>query len=284
MPPDIQISHLKTLIAIDEEGSFSAAAARLGRTQSAVTQQMKNLEHIVGTPLFVVNGRKRELSEAGLILLTNGHQIISACNQAVASARNNINAGTIRIGAPQEIAEVLLPDVLKVFATRWPHVRLNVHADRSPNLMTLLENGQLDVALSTRRSSNYNSILLMKVPAVWIAAENWQREPNTPIPLVLSDEPSLFRRIALAALELQGQAFVEKLTSSSLMGVRLAVAAELGVTVRTKSAFFSETKLLGEKDGFPSLPNISYYLHQSRQMQSEECNDLVRILKEQANV
>ena len=69
MKPEIQINHLKTLIAIDEEGSFGAAAKRVGRTQSAVTQQMQSLDQILCTPLFVANGRNKELTDAGQALL-----------------------------------------------------------------------------------------------------------------------------------------------------------------------------------------------------------------------
>lgn len=282
MKPDIQISQLKTLIAIDEEGSFSAAAKRVGRTQSAVTQQMRNLEQIVGMPLFVAKGRRRQLTEAGLTLLRNGHEIISLCNQAVAASQKSLTTGTVRIGAPLEIAEELLPSVLKSFAGSWPRTRVIIHVDRSPKLMQMLENGQLDMTMSTRRSGNYKSALLLKLPALWIAAESWRFNQSEPIPLVLSDEPSMFRRIALSSLDLSGQAYVERFTSSSLVGVRLAVAAELGITVRTKSSFFTNTRILTEKDGLPSLPDIPYYLHRSVQNVRQECIDLFEIIEKQA--
>ncbi len=282
MKPDIQISQLKTLIAIDEEGSFSAASKRVGRTQSAVTQQMKNLEQIVGMPLFVAKGRQRQLTEAGLTLLRNGHEIISLCNQAVAASQKSLATGTVRIGAPLEIAEELLPRVLKNFAGSWPGTRVIIHVDRSPKLMQMLENGQLDMTMSTRRSGNYKSALLLKLPALWIAAESWKFNQSEPIPLVLSDEPSMFRRIALSSLDLSGQTYVERLTSSSLAGVRLAVVAELGITVRTKSSFFTNTRILTEKDGLPSLPDIPYYLHRSVQNVRQECIDLFEIIEKQA--
>ena len=114
------------------------------------------------------------------------------------------------------------------------------------------------------------------------ASESWQFNPSEPILLVLSDEPSMFRRIALSSLDLSGQTYVERLTSSSLAGVRLAVTAELGITVRTKSSFFTNTKILTEKDGLPSLPDIPYYLHRSVQNIRQECVDLFEIIERQA--
>ncbi|WP_089948959.1 hypothetical protein [Litoreibacter albidus] len=92
----------------------------------------------------------------------------------------------------------------------------------------------------------------------------------------------MFRRIALSSLDLSGQTYVERLTSSSLAGVRLAVAAELGITVRTKSSLFTNTKILTEKDGLPSLPDIPYCLHRSVQNVRQECIDLFEIIESQA--
>lgn len=237
MKPDIQISYLKTLIAIDEEGSFSAASQRVGRTQSAVTQQMQNLEQIVGTPIFATKGRRRKLTAAGLTLLRHGHEIIALCNQAVSAAEHSFNTGTIRIGAPLEIAEELLPRVLKRFNELWPRVRVFVYVERSPNLMQMLEDGQLDLTVSTRRLGGHEGQLLTSMSVHWIAAADWQHDPKEPIPLIVTDEPSMFRRIALSALDLSGQPYIEKLISSSMIGVRLAVMAGLGVTARTENAF-----------------------------------------------
>ena len=86
MRPDLHLSYLRTLIAIDEAGSFRAASEAVGRTQSAVTQQMQTLERLIGTPLFVTKGRRRELTEAGRTLLRRSHDIVALCDQAVRAA------------------------------------------------------------------------------------------------------------------------------------------------------------------------------------------------------
>lgn len=278
MKPDLQIAYLKTLIAIDEEGGFGAAAKRIGRTQSAVTQQMQALERIAGVPLFVTNGRRRDLTEAGRTLLRHGQEILSLCNHAISASQRSRNSGVLRIGAPQEIAEELLPQVLAAFEKDWPDLRIVVQVDRSPNLMHKLEEDLLDLTLSTRRSSNYDSHLLLQTPVLWIASQDWRHDPSQPVPLVLSDEPSMFRRIALAALDLNGQTYVERLTSPSLAGVRLAVKSGLGITARTRSSFFADTKVLSERHGLPSLPDVSYYLHRPLHQNSAAADSFSEIL------
>lgn len=282
MKPEIQISHLKTLIAIDEEGSFGAAAHRVGRTQSAVTQQMQILEQILETPLFVAKGRKRELTEAGHALLRHSREIISMCNYAIATSRLSQQTDVIKVGAPHEVAEDILPVALAKFALAWPSSRAIIHIERSPSLMEMLEEGRLDLAISTRRSENYDSTLLMKLPTCWISSKNWQQDKGVPWPLILTDEPSMFRRMALSALDLTGQDYVERITSPSLVGVKLAVAAGLGITARTATAFEDGVRVLDEKDGLPPLPDVSYYLHQSIEGTSPSSKDLFRLMVETA--
>ncbi len=282
MKPEIQINHLKTLIAIDEEGSFGAAAKRVGRTQSAVTQQMQSLDQILCTPLIVANGRNKELTDAGQALLRHAREIISMCNYAIASSSRKQQTDVIKIGTPHEVAEDFLHGPLVAFAKLRPQTRIVIQVDRSPILMQALEEGRLNMILSTRRSENYDSVLLANLPVHWIAAVDWQPEPNAPWPLILTDEPSLYRRVALAALDVYGHDYVEKLTSPSLAGVRLAVAAGLGITARTESSFHHDIKVLSKKSGLPSLPEISYYLHRPADQATPSSNDLFQMIIEHA--
>lgn len=282
MKPEIQISHLKTLIAIDEEGSFGAAAERVGRTQSAVTQQMQVLDQILGTPVFAANGRKRELTEAGQALLRHSREIVSMCNFAISTSRRSQQTGILRIGAPHEVAEDFLSRALKQFSEEWPSVHTIIHFERSPVLMEMLEEGRLDIAVSTRRSENYDSTLLTKMPIQWIASSDWEPEPGAPWPLVLTNEPSLFRRIVLSALDLGGHDHKEVLTSTSLVGVRMAVAAGLGITARTESSFYNGTRVLGAQWGLPPLPDITFYLHRPGNDNSEPRDQLFDIIIEHA--
>lgn len=280
MVNNLQLAHLRTLIAIADHGGFTAAAEHLGRTQSAITQQMHNLEEVVGSPLFSKHGRKRELTEEGLSLLHNSREIIARCNHAVSAATKGAKTDFIRIGAPLEVAEDLLPPVLSAYAKKWPHVRVGIRVIRSPLLMDMLENGQLDMTLSTRRTDAYHSAFLVKRSVHWIARENWVPDLSLPLPLVLSDEPSMFRRIALSALDLSGHSYSERVTSPSLAGIRLAVAAGIGVTVRIKSHLFGKTTILTEQDGLPSLPDVHYYLHQAVDSSAPHIRDMFDLIVE----
>ena len=269
-----QLALLHTLIAIDQEGSFGAAALKIGRTQPAVTQQMKNLEQIVGTPLFATKGRRRELTEAGKTLLRHAHEIVSLCHQAMSASGRSHITGVIKLGAPMEIANDLLPDILQTFAKRWPGVRIVLAVERSGVLMKMLEDGTLDLTLSTWRSGSSEGARVKMLSVHWIAAKTWHYNPNEPLPLVLTDAPSMFRRIALTALDLGGWTYFEKFTSRTPSGVRFGIEAGLGITARTKSAFRSDIEILDTTLGLPSLPQVSYFIHRALNKSSPELDDL----------
>ncbi|PHQ60730.1 MAG: LysR family transcriptional regulator [Maribacter sp.] len=274
----LQPAHLYTLIAIAEEGSYEAAAQKIGRTQSAVTQQMLRLEEMVGSPLFRTQGRRRVLTQAGTTLVKYGHELLSLSHHAIIAVDKARTSNVIRIGAPQEIAERILPDILASYSKDNPTVRISIHVDRSPILMTMLSENRLDLTLSTRKNDIMKSQLVTSLPALWIAAPEFKYVPRMPVPLVLADDPSLFRQIALSALGLNGIPFVERVTSPTLAGIRLAIAGDLGVTVRTESSFFQKTQILGDEHGLPPLPLVNYYIVSSQKKPTTHIKELYNLI------
>ncbi|WP_068300852.1 LysR substrate-binding domain-containing protein [Pararhodobacter sp. CCB-MM2] len=279
MTPDFTLANLRTLLAIADTGSFEAAAERVGRTQSAVTQQMQKLEAQSGTSLFRTDGRRRLLTPAGETLVVYAREILSMSRYALAAMEQADERGVLRLGAPPEVADGLLPPVLARFAEAMPSVRLILNVGRSPELMTMVQEGRLDATISTRRSDVLDSRLIASLKACWIAAPNFDWDRNLPVPLILADEPSMFRRIALAALDVNGLSYVERVTTPSLAGVRLAVASGLGITARTQSAFTFPVRILGEERGLPPLPMVNYYLYKARHDAPPAVNLLVDLFE-----
>ncbi|WP_434291169.1 LysR substrate-binding domain-containing protein [Celeribacter sp. SCSIO 80788] len=252
---------LRTFVAIAEEGGFTSAALRIYRTQSAVSQQMRRLEETLGVTLFEKVGRQRELSQAGQNLLTYARQIIALNDQAVMMVNASEESGEVRIGAPHDIADSILPGFLSTFAQTNPRVHVVLKVDRSPNLMPLLEDGRLDMTLTTRHSERFEGKLLRSSPTVWIASSKLSLDTNQPVPLVLADSPSIFRRMALNALEQRGVAHIERYTCPTLSGIQVALSAGLGVTARTPELITQDLRILGEREGLPPLPDINFYIY-----------------------
>jgi DNA-binding transcriptional LysR family regulator len=271
---NLETELLRTFVAIAEEGSFSGAARVVYRTQSAVSQQMRRLEILLDQRLFEKVGRQRKLNEAGQNLLTYARQIIALNDQAALTVKSSQITGDVRIGAPLDIADSILPRFLATFANANPLVHVMLTVERSPNLMPLLEDGRLDMTLTTRYSERFQGKLLRTSPTIWIAASSFNLDPRQTVPLVLADEPSIFRRMALDALEQRGVPHIERYTCPSLSSIVVALNAGLGVTARTPEALKPELKVLGEREGLPPLPDVNFYIYRSNAPISQAANAL----------
>ena len=278
MNRDLPIQYLRTLIAIAEEEGFEAAAKRVARTQSAVTQQMQKLEEIVGKPLFAQDGRARVLNDSGRVLVRYAREIISISTFAVDAANSESRVGLVRIAVPHEMSRHLLPDVLKTFARQWPDIRIIVYVERSPIVMTMLQERRVDLAVTTRHSTLYSGCKFQSVPAVWLAASDFDWDPDQPLPIILTDEPSIFRRIALTALDVAGIPYIERMTSQSLVGIQPAIESGLGITVRIRSAFPPSVVTLGEDRGLPPLPSINYFAYMAPGDHTPYARDLFSLI------
>jgi DNA-binding transcriptional LysR family regulator len=252
---------LRTFVAVVDQGSFAAAAGHVYRSQPAITQRIQRLEASIGRPLFRKVGRDKRLTEDGVLLLDYARRILSLHNEACASLVGTKVTGEIRLGAPDDASETILPLLLRRFSIMFPEVRVVIHIARSAFLMRLLKQGEIDMAISTRDDASHPRLRLRTAPTVWLCAADFKFMRHEPIPLVLHDEPSLFRSIALQALESARLPLRLNHISGSLSGIRAAVGVGLGITARSIEMLEPEFRVVGAADGLPSLPDVSFYLY-----------------------
>ena len=256
----LELELLRTFVAVADQASFGAAGQQLGRTQSSVTQHMQRLEQQVGVSLFHKQGRQKALTDAGRQLLRHARQMLALNDDILDRLRDNSLSGMLRIGSPHDIADTILPPILSHIARSAPNLRLEIDVGRSPFLMDDLHRGKVDMIISTRTDPTLEGFALRTSPVWWICAAQYQHDPLQPLPLVLVDEPSIYRRIALEALEKHDIAWRQAYLASNLIGIKAAVRAGLGVTARSMEMVGPDMRVLGESDGLPRLPDVTYYL------------------------
>jgi DNA-binding transcriptional LysR family regulator len=149
----IDLRHLAALEAVASSRSFGRAARELGYTQSAVSQQIAQLERIVGQRLFDRPGgpRRVEPTEAGLLLLGHADAIVARLDAARAdmAALAEGSAGTLRVGIYQSVGARLLPALVRRFRGQWPRVGVRVREESSAeDLLRLVEHGELDLSFA----------------------------------------------------------------------------------------------------------------------------------------
>lgn len=251
-----------------ELGSFARAADRVGRSTSAISAQLRKLEQQAGVPLVQKSGRGLALTAAGEVLLGYARRILSLNEEAVLAVAGSSLDGAVRLGLQEDFSERLLPAVLGRFNRSHPEVRIEVKVGRHAELMDGLRAGRLDLVLAWHSgpAAPYMTAL-GEQPLRWIgpagdAARAWG-SPGQVLPLVTFDAPCRFRSAAIAALDGAGIPWRVVLASPSVSGVWAAVAAGLGVTVRTVLGAPATLAALapgGGSPGLPSLPHIGVAL------------------------
>jgi DNA-binding transcriptional LysR family regulator len=252
---------LRTLVvAVDAEG-LMRAAPRLGRTRSAVSLQMRRLEELAGTRLLRKQGRRLVLTPAGEVLLGYARRILQLNDEGLAALGAGADAGPVRLGAPQDLAQRWLPRALARFARAHPRVALTARVDGNAALAEALDRGQLDLALVFGEALPGQAERLAELPMTWIARPGLALPPaGSPLPLVLLDAPCLFRRAATAALDRAGLPWRVAFSSPSLSAIWAAVEAGLGVTARTEVGVPGRLRTGWRPRRLPPLPEVSLWL------------------------
>ena len=263
MRVNLDMDALRSFVLGLELGSFSKAADRVGRSASAVSEQMARLEAQAGKPLLRKQGRGLVPTDAGETMLGYARRLLELNDEAVSTVRGADLEGWVRLGLPQDFAERWLPEVLGRFARQHPRVRVEARAERSSDMVERVETGRLDLALTWGVPEGPHTEQLMELPIRWIGpadrALGWKA--GEPVPLVAFEPPCRFRAAGVAALDAAGIPWRLAFTSPSLTGLWAAVAAGLGVSLRTPAGLPGNVRIIGaEEPRLPVLPGIALSL------------------------
>jgi DNA-binding transcriptional LysR family regulator len=260
MPLNLDMAVLRTLVAAHELGAFNRAAKTVGRSQSAVSQQVSKLEDRLGIDLFRKDGRGLAPTEAGEVLLGFARQIIDLNDEAVARLNSGHIDGTVRLGFPSDFADTWLPTALGRFKRSHPNVKIEATVDRNSVLTDRLEMGQLDLIMLLTETARVTSETLADLPMVWIGAANSTHRSTEPLLLAVLEAPCSFRSAATSALNAAGIPWRIAFTTPSLSGLWAAVDAGLGVTVRTAESAPERLAVIHPSAGLPALPMAHLFL------------------------
>ena len=257
---DLDISLLRTFVAVAERESFAIAAEKVFRTQAAVSQQMLRLESVVGCALFVRVGRSKRLSEQGVRLLEYARRMLSLNDEAYRAMTREVFDDPVKLGASADAVDTLLPEYLAMCAETYPGLRIDVQVGRSRWLASALRRGDIDLMLDVAPHGEFHHVVLRTSPVVWIAGARFHYQQNLAVPLVLIDSGCAFRGAALEALANNKRPWRATFQTSTLAGIRAALRAGLGITPRTIEMLTPDLKVVDQELGLPALPPISYCL------------------------
>lgn len=276
---NLDMDVLRTLVTAQQLGGFNRAAGQIGRSQSAVSQQIRKLEDQVGEPLFRKQGRGLVPTEAGDVVLAYARRILDLNDEAMVALRGRAVEGVVRFGLPADFAETWLPVALGRFKRAHPSVRIEASVDRNRRLLDRLDRGELDLVLALGNGARSDAARLATLPMVWIGPASGEpvSAPDEPVPLAVYEAPCFFREAGQAALDRAGIAWRVAFTSASLHGLWAAVEAGLGITLRTAAGLPAGLTVLGD---LPHAPMLDLCLHDGGRDASPAIGRLREILVE----
>lgn len=226
----LDLDLLRAFVTVFETGSFTRASALLGRTQPAISLQIRRLEDQLRTPLFE-RGKALTLTTEGASLLPQARKLLQLHDEIATNLGEGDLEGEVRFGAPEDIATAHLPGILGAFVRSHPRIRLSVTCDYTANLLDQMSRGLLDLALIKREPMGPDlGVSVWREPLVWVALDP-QKALTRPLPLIVAPAPDVYRKRALTALDSAGIDFRSAFTSPSLAGQMAALRAGLGVGV-----------------------------------------------------
>lgn len=257
--PLLDLDLLKTLVAIADTGNFSAAAAAVHRTPSAVSMQVKKMEDLLGRPVFIRDSRSVELTADGAFLLEHGRRMLALNREAVARFVQPDVQGVVRLGAPDDVAERFLVDMLRRFNESHPQVTVNVAVDTTQRMMDMLRQGQLDLTLITCEAGfrEEGAEIVFREQLVWAACKGGVAAEQTPLPVSVWEEGCAWRKAALSQLDAEGTPWRVAFQSAHISGQRAAVLADLAVAPIPVSSLGGCIVEAPAHFGLPKLPKYA---------------------------
>ena len=250
---------LQAFVLIADGHTFTQTAERTGRTQSAVSMQIKRLEDVLGHPVLKrAKGGTIGLTEHGRYLLNRARTILALNEEVVATCRAPAITGTVRLGTPDDYALSYLPPILKRFAETHPAVQVDVVCSSSTQLVEHVKAGELDLTLCSDgiQPRAWPCVSLWRGPLSWVTATRYAPHRQDPLPLALAHERCGWRAAAQAALEKAGIRYRIAYLSGTQAGTHAPVVAGLAVTVCALTVLPEGLRVVRPDEGLPLLPDF----------------------------
>jgi DNA-binding transcriptional LysR family regulator len=261
LPTDL----LRTFIAVVELGGHSKAGALLGRSQPAISLQIRRLEEIVRAPLLSQEGRTIQPTSTGEALLSYAREMIRINDEAVSYFHRSDKTGVLRIGLPTDYSVAFLQRAITSFSQEHPDVELEIHCDLSRELHQHLRSDDLDiiVAMMPNARMPYLSRAWAEQP-IWAAANGFCNVAHRPLPLGAHPEGCDYRARMIQALDAAERRWRIVYTGPGISGLQNAVLNGLCVTALIKATMLPGMRAIGEAEGFPPLEPLRvglFYKH-----------------------
>jgi DNA-binding transcriptional LysR family regulator len=265
---------LEMFIAVAQTRSFTFAAKIVGRTQPAVSLQIKKLEEEFCTKFFQKLGTKLILTQDGEIFLSYAISIINSQIELQSLLKEKkTKYSCLKIAIPEDIATIYLPDILKSFHKLHPDIDLEICCDLTLNILQNFDRNYYDVAIvkDDHGLINANCARPMEIwtePLIWVASKDYIIKDK--LSLIVSPDPCLYRSNAIRVLSENNIKWKIQYTTHSIAGKLAALDASFGVCALSANILVQNKSLqnVGQKFNLPELAHFKILMLKNRRSES----------------
>jgi len=281
---NLQTDLLRTFVTVADLRNYTETGNILGRTQPAISLQIKRLEDVAGSKLIVLKGKQVELTPDGQTLLSYAREMLRLNDRAVANLQQAAFLGTLRIGLPVDYSIEFFQSIIAKFSRENPAVSLDIRCDFSNELISALHVDDLDmtIAITDAMPAPHVSIYWSERP-VWACARDHRIDPDQPLKIVAHPQGCPYRKRMIDTLNSEGRDWRVSFESLGVSALQKAVLHSMGVTALTKKTLLPGMRILTPSDGFPQLSNIHVGLFYKHVKMSDAALKLIEQITEEVS-
>lgn len=257
------LEQLRTLVAVADAGSLTAAAPRVYLSQSSVSEQIRKLEERAGQSLLTRSKAGVAPTEAGLRLLGHARRILALSDEAFRDLRGETLQGELRLAVTDYFRPGDLTRLLGRLGERYPQVRLHVTILKSDALRTAYAHGDFDVGLAmniagANAAASGSGAVLRRESLAWLGATGLRVVRGEPVRLLALPDTCSLHQFTVSLLRRRRVPYVLAHVASGVAGLQSALAAGLGVACLNESAIGEGIARLAPPHGLPALPRVAF--------------------------
>ncbi|SLN34426.1 HTH-type transcriptional regulator CynR [Roseovarius litorisediminis] len=249
---NLDMTTLRSFVAVSEHGGVTRAASALNLTQSAVSMQLKRLEELLGLELLDRSNRKIGLTASGEQLLSYAKRIVDINDEVVGRLTDQVWEGEITFGVPHDIIYPAVPRILKQFHAAYPRVKVILNSSYSSALIEGFGRGEIDLILTTETVVSPGGETLTELPLKWYGAQGGTAWRNRPLPIA-NCRNCMFRPGVIKRLDESGIEWENAIDSNSDGAIEATVSADLAVTTILEGSAPRHLELVPHGNTLPEL-------------------------------
>lgn len=278
MARNLDLTALRSFVAVADSGGVTRAAGYLNLTQSAVSMQLKRLEESLDTKLLDRSSRAIALTASGEQLLSYARRMLDLNDEIYTKLTSQEFEGEIVLGVPHDIVYPSIPQVLQQFHAAFPRMRVQLVSSFTRKLKEEFRRGECDMILGTESFVDAGGEVLVELPLVWIGAINGSAWRQRPLRLAFENN-CIFRTGVQQALDEAGIAWEMAIESAQSRTIEASVSADLGVHAMLKGAYPPLCEEVDHGGALPDLQSKKVTLYTSDLMKGEAADRLRELIR-----